>query len=76
LTERSKLIEAELSPYIDEQSAMLAVCSVTSPDHFYNKETGEDEVLIKTLALAQYTEYLLKLGDNELLDLRLSRRLN
>jgi hypothetical protein len=76
LNERIQMIVAELSPYIDELSAMLAICSVTSPDHFYNKETGEDELLIKAMALAKYHAYLLTLGDNELLNLRLSKRLN
>jgi hypothetical protein len=76
LDERSNMIEAELAPYIDELRAMLAVCAVTSPDHFYNRETGEDELFIKAMALAKYHEYLLSLGDNELLDLRLSKRLN
>ena len=70
------MIEAELIPYMEELSEMLKICAETSPDHFFNKETGEDQIVEKTAALAVYVEYLAELDDDELISLRTKRRLN
>jgi hypothetical protein len=55
---------------------MLKVCAATGPDHYYDKETGEDKIVTKAEALADYMEFLSELDEDALILIRTERRLN